>query len=142
MQYFDIIKLKNFIESEKTFNRNFFTLYGMWSTRLRIRWLKVRFKLSRCIILAAINRIFIYLSRKGTILRTVSEFLTNCFNILCTKFAAPRYYIFVFFLNINPFPLTFLSYKSVHFLFFTGSGGSKAAKIASSNTFFKPFWNF
>ena len=30
-------------------------------------------------------------------------------------------------------------YKNLHLLFFVGSGGSKAAKIASSNTFFSPF---
>lgn len=30
-------------------------------------------------------------------------------------------------------------YKILHFFFFCGSGGSKAAKIASSNTFFNPF---
>jgi hypothetical protein len=31
-------------------------------------------------------------------------------------------------------------YKRTHFLLFTGSGGSNAARIASSNTFFNPFW--
>lgn len=31
------------------------------------------------------------------------------------------------------------NYKNLHFLFLEGSGGSKAAKIASSNTFFRPF---
>lgn len=31
-------------------------------------------------------------------------------------------------------------YKSTHFFFFGCSGGSKAARIASSNTFFRPFW--
>ena len=30
-------------------------------------------------------------------------------------------------------------HKIMHFFFFTGSGGSKAARIASSKTFFKPF---
>lgn len=29
--------------------------------------------------------------------------------------------------------------KIIHFLFFGGSGGSKAARMASSNTFFNPF---
>lgn len=33
------------------------------------------------------------------------------------------------------------NYKNLHFLFLEGSGGSKAAKIASSNTFFRPFCN-
>lgn len=28
----------------------------------------------------------------------------------------------------------------MHFLRLTGSGGSKAARIASSKTFFNPFW--
>lgn len=32
-----------------------------------------------------------------------------------------------------------LVYKMMHFLRLTGSGGSKAARIASSKTFFKPF---
>merc|ERR1719384_814240 len=32
-----------------------------------------------------------------------------------------------------------VNHKIKHFLFFGGSGGSKAAKIASSNTFFNPF---
>jgi hypothetical protein len=31
-------------------------------------------------------------------------------------------------------------YKRTHFLLFTGSGGSNAARIASSKTFFNPFW--
>ena len=31
-------------------------------------------------------------------------------------------------------------HKIKHFLFFGGSGGSKAARIASSKTFFNPFW--
>jgi hypothetical protein len=31
-------------------------------------------------------------------------------------------------------------YKRTHFLLFTGSGGSNAARIASSKTFFSPFW--
>jgi hypothetical protein len=30
-------------------------------------------------------------------------------------------------------------YKRMHFLLFTGSGGSNAARIASSKTFFNPF---
>lgn len=33
------------------------------------------------------------------------------------------------------------SYKILHRFFFVGSGGSRAANIASSNTFFKPFCN-
>ena len=33
----------------------------------------------------------------------------------------------------------FFCYKIEHFLFFGASGGSNAAKIASSNTFFNPF---
>ena len=32
-----------------------------------------------------------------------------------------------------------LVYKMIHLFFFGGSGGSNAASIASSNTFFKPF---
>jgi hypothetical protein len=31
-------------------------------------------------------------------------------------------------------------YNRTHFLLFTGSGGSNAARIASSKTFFNPFW--
>jgi hypothetical protein len=31
-------------------------------------------------------------------------------------------------------------YKRTHLLLFTGSGGSNAARIASSKTFFNPFW--
>uniref|UniRef100_A0A224Y0U6 Putative secreted protein n=1 Tax=Panstrongylus lignarius TaxID=156445 RepID=A0A224Y0U6_9HEMI len=31
-------------------------------------------------------------------------------------------------------------YSMTHFLFLIGSGGSNAARIASSNTFFSPFW--
>ena len=33
----------------------------------------------------------------------------------------------------------FFSYKIAHFLFFGASGGSSAARIASSKTFFNPF---
>ena len=32
-----------------------------------------------------------------------------------------------------------VNHKIKHFLFFGGSGGSNAARIASSNTFFNPF---
>ena len=35
--------------------------------------------------------------------------------------------------------LKFTDYNKTHFFFLGGSGGSKAARMASSNTFFKPF---
>lgn len=35
--------------------------------------------------------------------------------------------------------MEFGDYNKTHFFFLGGSGGSKAARIASSNTFFKPF---
>lgn len=34
-----------------------------------------------------------------------------------------------------------LAYRNLHRFFLLGSGGSRAAKMASSKTFFSPFWN-
>lgn len=60
--------------------------------------------------------------------------------------------LLITFIMVNFFPLKFsptfsshshsvrmLLYRITHFLRLTGSGGSSAAKIASSNTFLRPF---
>ena len=48
-----------------------------------------------------------------------------------------KFYIYIF-ISRNE-TRSFVNHKIRHFLFFGGSGGSKAANMASSKTFFNPF---
>ena len=75
-------------------------------------------------------------------LRTRREANLVLFNIeYTTHKIVAWYYNVVLKSGMNSIDGNILSpYRSIHFLFFTGSGGSNAAKIASSNTFFNPFW--